>query len=61
MCFDLREWTADPQPSVQPLGFIGQGVIELVSENRAVYTDNSGLFLPLGLTEQNVENPGTCG
>ncbi|HEV2757629.1 MAG TPA: hypothetical protein VG318_17840 [Actinomycetota bacterium] len=61
VCFDLREWTADPQPTAQPLSFIGQGVLELVSENRAVYTDNSGFVLPLGLTEQNEENPGTCG
>lgn len=61
VCFDLREWTADPQPTVQPLSFIGQGVIELVSENRALYTDNSGMVLPLGPTETNEERPGTCG
>ena len=61
ICFDMREWTADPQPTAQPLSFIGQGVMELLSENRAVYTDNSGMVLPLGLTSSNEENPGTCG
>lgn len=61
VCFDQREWTADPQPASQPLDFVGHGVIELVSEDRAVYTDNSGLVLPLGLTSSNDANPGTCG
>ncbi len=61
-CFDSREWAVvSVPPTPVPEGFLGQGVIELETRDRAIFTDNSGIVLTLEPTALNEDDPGVCG
>ena len=61
-CFDSREWgVVSMPPTPVPEGFLGQGVIELETRDRAIFTDNSGIVLTLEPTALNEDDPGVCG
>ena len=61
-CFNFLEWETTNFPhSPPPEGFIGHGVMTLLSKDEAEFRDNSGIVLELRPTEGNATDDRVCG